>query len=534
MAVRVGTDGEEEHHRYLVLGAGPAGLQLGCFLQAAGADYAVLERDSAPGGFFRRYPRHRRLISLNKVHTLEDDPEIRLRWDWNSLLSPTAQPLFADYSTDWFPHADAMVAYLSDYQRSHVPAVRFGTDIRRIDRDGDGFRLHAADGRVFTCDCLVMATGWGGPYIPSIPGIEHALGYETAPVDPEAYRGRRVLVIGKGNSAFEMATPLLDHAALVHLASPHPVRLAWHSKHPGDVRGQYGALLDGYWFKTLHGVLECTIDAIEQVGDAYRVSISYTLAEGEGEELEYDTVIRCTGFRMDDSVFAEDCRPRMAPHGRFPASGSDWQSVDVDGLYFAGTLAQARDSKHASSPFIDGFRYNLRTLARLLTERYDDKPLEHRTVSAGPDALADTMLERVNWSSALWSQFEYLVDVFVVDTSDGEIRHYEDLPEDYAVQRFGDQEQMYTLGLRWGRDEYRDVFAIRRHPVPERAHESAFLHPVIRRYRNGELAAEQHLLEDLLAQWRRPDRHVEPLRAFLREQRAAYAATVSAPTRAAE
>ncbi|WP_190094574.1 NAD(P)-binding domain-containing protein [Streptomyces melanogenes] len=520
MGTRTGKDPVVEHHRFVVLGAGPAGLQLGCFLQTAGADYAVLEREDAPGGFFRRFPRHRRLISLNKVHTLEDDPEIRLRWDWNSLLSPTSTPLFTDYSADWFPHADTMVAYLRDYQAAHVPGVRFGVDVERITRHGEGFALRAADGRLFTCDCLVVATGWGGPYVPPIPGIEHAVGYENAPLEPEAYRGRRVLVIGKGNSAFETAAPLLDHAALVHLASPRPLRLAWHSKHPGDVRGQYGALLDSYWFKTLHGVLECTVDEIRPVDGALRVEISYTLAEGEREVLEYDTVIHCTGFRMDDSVFGEDCRPALAPNGRFPATGPDWQSTDVDGLYFAGTLAQARDTKHASSPFIDGFRYNLRTLARLLTERYEGRPLESRPLDADPDALATAMLDRVNWSSALWTQFEYLVDVFVLDEESGRADHYEDLPEDYAVERFGREEHLYTLGLRWGREEYRDVFAIRRHPVPERAHESAFVHPVIRRYRRGEPTAECHLLEDLLAQWRRPDRHVEPLRAFLREQSA--------------
>ncbi|PKV90091.1 NAD(P)-binding domain-containing protein [Streptomyces sp. TLI_146] len=512
-----------EHHRFVVLGAGPAGLQLGCFLQAGGQDHVVLEREDAPGGFFRRYPRHRRLISLNKVHTLDQDPEIRLRWDWNSLLSPSSRPLFAEYSSEWFPHADAMVAYLADYQRAHVPAVRFDTDIREIARvgpgSGSGFRLSAADGRVFTCDCLVVATGWGGPYVPDIPGIEHAIGYEDAPVAPEAYRGKRVLFIGKGNSAFESATPLLDHAALVHLASPRPTRLAWHSKHPGDVRGQYGALLDGYWFKTLHGVLECVIEEIRPTEDAVAVSIAYTLAEGEREVLEYDMVIRCTGFRMDETVFSADCRPHLAPGGRFPATGPDWQSVDVDGMYFAGTLAQARDTKHASSPFIDGFRYNVRTLSRLLAERYEHRSLDHHTLPFDPTALADTMLGRVNWSSALWSQFEYLVDVFVLDEDHGQILHYEELPEDYAVARFGDRRHFYTLGLRWGRQDHSDVFAIRRRPQPEHAAESAFLHPVVRRYRHREPVVEQHLLEDLLAQWRRPDRHVEPLRAFLRGQR---------------
>ncbi|WP_202970577.1 hypothetical protein [Saccharothrix sp. ALI-22-I] len=248
------------------------------------------------------------------------------------------------------------------------------------------------------------------------------------------------------------------------------------------------------------------------------MSIAYTLADGEREVLDYDVVVRCTGFRMDDTVFAADCRPRLAPAGRFPATGPDWQSVNVDGLYFAGTLAQSRDTKHASSPFIDGFRYNVRTLSRLLAERYDHRPLDHRTLPDTPTALADTMLDRVNRSSALWSQFEYLVDVFVLDQDHGRVLHYEDLPEDYAVDRFGDRPHFYTLGLRWGRQEHADLFAIRRRPQPDHAAESAFLHPVIRRYHHHEPIAEQHLLEDLLAQWRRRDRHVEPLRAFLREQ----------------
>jgi hypothetical protein len=58
------------------------------------------------------------------------------------------------------------------------------------------------------------------------------------------------------------------------------------------------------------------------------------------------------------------------------------------------------------------------------------------------------------------------------------------------------------------------VFAIERHPQPDRAAESAFIHPVVRRYRHGDLVEELHLLEDLLAEWRRPDRHVQPLLDF--------------------
>lgn len=510
-----GAAAEAERHRYVIIGAGPAGLQLSYYLRRAGADYVTLEREASPAAFFRRYPRHRKLISLNKVHVVGDDPEIRLRWDWNSLLNDDPELHFPVYSSAYFPNADDLVRYLCDFQERHGLAVRYGSAAERIERDGDGFLVHTSQG-VVRGACVVVATGWGRPYVPPIKGIEHAVGYEDMEVDPEAYAGRRVLIIGKGNSAFETGASMLGHAAMVHLASRRPLRLAWNTKHPGDVRGHHGALLDSYQFKTLHSVLDCTIDEIRPAGDRFEVHISYTHADGERAVLEYESVIRCTGFRMDTALFDPDCRPLLVRDERMPELRADWQSANVDGLYLAGTLAQDRDFKRASSAFIDGFRYNLRTLTGLLRERYDGVPLPSDEVEADPEKLTTLILDRVNWSSALWTQFEYLVDVLVLDGTSGRIRHYKDLPEDYAAERFGESEH-YTFGLRWGREEHADVFAIERHPAPDRAAESAFIHPVVRRYRGGRLVAERHLLEDLLAEWRRPDRHIEPLRAFLED-----------------
>ncbi|MFV2018971.1 NAD(P)-binding domain-containing protein [Micromonospora sp. LOL_023] len=501
------------HHRYLIVGAGPAGLQLSYYLQQAGSDYLTLERAQTPGGFFRRFPRHRGLISLNKVYTTSADPEIRLRWDWNSLLHEPFELPFSDYSRDYYPSADDMVRYLGDFARRQGLAVRYGIGVDRVDKIDGRFVVSAGD-QTYTCECLIVATGWGRPHLPDVTGIEHAVGYEAMSTDPADYAGHRVLILGKGNSAFETASAILGHASMVHLASPRPMRLAWNTKHPGDVRGHHGAVMDSYQFKTLHSVLDCVIDEIKPVDGRYQVHLTYTHADGETATMEYESVLRCTGFAMDTSIFGGGARPTMVPSGRMPATRSDWQSVDVDGLYFAGTIAQDRDFKKASSAFIDGFRYNLRTLAALLRERYEGAPLAYDKVTADAEALTNAVLDRVNWSSALWTQFEFLVDALVVDAGTGQVRHYHDLPEDHAVRRFGSESHYYTFGLRWGRDEYADVFAIERHPQPDRAAESAFIHPVVRRYRGGELVEELHLLEDLLAEWRRPDRHVQPLLDF--------------------
>jgi NADPH-dependent 2,4-dienoyl-CoA reductase/sulfur reductase-like enzyme len=52
---------------YLVIGAGPAGPQLSYLLARRGHDFRIVEAGERPGSFFTSFPRHRRLISINKA-----------------------------------------------------------------------------------------------------------------------------------------------------------------------------------------------------------------------------------------------------------------------------------------------------------------------------------------------------------------------------------------------------------------------------------------------------------------------------------
>ena len=49
---------------FCVVGAGPAGVQLANHFESAGADYVVIERNSAPGSFYSKFPRHEQLSKL--------------------------------------------------------------------------------------------------------------------------------------------------------------------------------------------------------------------------------------------------------------------------------------------------------------------------------------------------------------------------------------------------------------------------------------------------------------------------------------
>lgn len=183
---------------YLVVGAGPAGLQLGRQLGGAGRSYLVLERGSVPAAFFTRFPRHRTLISVNKKYTGWTDPELNLRVDWNSLLDDGPDPLvFTDYSAEMFPPAEAFLRYTADYAAKHDLKIRYDTEVKRISRADEIFTVTAADGETFSARRLIMATGVTKPYVPDVPGMEFVDQYSDYDTDPERFINQRVLVLGK-------------------------------------------------------------------------------------------------------------------------------------------------------------------------------------------------------------------------------------------------------------------------------------------------------------------------------------------------
>jgi thioredoxin reductase len=512
-------------HDYIVIGAGPAGVQLGYHLARAGRDHLVLEAGDSAGTFFRTFPRHRTLISNNKKHTGWSDPELNLRMDWNSLLSDEGDgaPLFTTYSDAFFPPADEMVRYLSDYADHAVRAgmnIRYGTRIARIDRPApDGpFELTDTDGGTVGARRLVVAAGFTRPYLPDIPGLEHAERYVDVPVDPEGFTDQRVLVIGKANSGFETADNLIAHAAVVHVLGPHSVKLAWRTHFVGHLRAVNNNLLDLYQLKSQHAILDGSIRQIRRDGDGYLVTVAFARANEVTKDIRYDRVIACTGFRFDASVFTERCRPALTINDRFPDQTDAWESVNVPGLHFAGTVTQMRDFKKSTSGFIHGFRYNTRALHRILARRHDGEEWPHRSLAADPEAVTDALLARANRSSGLWQQFGFLCDV--VALGDGSATYYEEVPVAHLPGSGLAPGEAVTLTLEYGPDHDKvDPFDIEQGRIRQddagRAVDSRYLHPVVRHWRAGRVVGEHHVAENLENDWTSPVVHREPLCDFL-------------------
>jgi hypothetical protein len=318
---------------------------------------------------------------------------------------------------------------------------------------------------------------------------------------------------------------LIDTTALIHVASPHSVKFAWQTHFVGHLRAVNNNLLDTYLLKCQNATLEVDIAKIEKRGQRYFVTVNYLRAEGSSDVIEYDRVICCTGFRFDADIFDPDCRPEMMINNRFPKLDSSWQSVNVPDMYFAGTITQSRDFKKTTSGFIHGFRYNVRALALMLQANYDDEPIPYRELEFSAERATEAIIDRINRSSALWQQFGFLADVLVAEPEKQQWRYYEALPVAFAHDQairggqsgcIHDDAEYYTVTLEYGFHEDDDPFRSKRvaHTDSEHAAQSTFLHPVIRRFRRGELLETFHVVENLEANWRDAELHIAPLQAF--------------------
>lgn len=483
--------------RYIILGAGPAGLQLGYFLQQQGCDFLILEAGEGPGTFFKTFPRHRQLISINKVNTGTDHPELNLRWDWNSLLSDDPKLRFAHYSRAYFPPADTILTYLDDFARPLQDRIRYNIKVESLRKVDDHFELLDQHNQPYQATVVVVATGVSKPYIPDIPNIELCEQYVDCSVDPDDFINQRVLIIGKGNSAFETADNLMETAASIHLCSPTPVKLAWKTHFVGNVRAVNNNFLDTYQLKSQNTILDARVDDIRRDEKGFIVDFTYTHAMDEKRTVRYDRIILCTGFRFDTDIFAPDSQPECCINGRFPAQTTEWESTNVAGLYFAGTLMQARDYRKTMSGFIHGFRYNVQALSHILVAKYEGKAYPHEILPTTVEALTKHVVYRINHGSAIFQQPGFMGDVIMVD--DDCTRYYNDMPLDYVRQgALGEHSAYFTISLEYGDfSRIEDPFYIERDPRPEQAHLTAYLHPIIRFYSGRNLVAERHVPEDL-------------------------------------
>jgi putative YpdA family bacillithiol system oxidoreductase len=166
----------------VIVGSGPAGLSTGLEAHRAGLSYLVLERGSLADSI-RKYPRHKLMLA-----------------------EPVTMPLYGDL---WIVDAskESLLTVWESIIESTGLNVRTGHDVVAVRKDGDRFLVDAG-GAQFPAWRVVLATGGRGkPRRLGVPGEDlPKILYDI--LEMEVFRGRRVLVVGGGDSAVESAVGL--------------------------------------------------------------------------------------------------------------------------------------------------------------------------------------------------------------------------------------------------------------------------------------------------------------------------------------
>lgn len=340
----------------VIVGASAAGLAVARCLEEAGGTPILLEAEPQIGTMWRNA--YRRL----HLHT----PRGRSGLPY--------KPMPASYPR--YPSRQQVIDYLESYADELRAAPRFGVRATTIARAGDGWRVDTTAGK-FAAQDVVIATGNTRVVSqPRWPGMEGYGGKLLHSVDYRSggdFRGQRVLVVGFGNSACEIAIDLSEQGASPTLSVRGAVnviprelfgipivqfgllqrltsaRISDAITAPilraavGDItrlglrRLPYGPAVQVSEHQQIPLIDIGTIDLIRQGRIAVRPGIARFVGTGvefvDGAIADYDAVILATGFRPALAELLPDTPGVLDPAGAPLVSGGVTASP---GLFFCG------------------------------------------------------------------------------------------------------------------------------------------------------------------------------------------------------
>jgi indole-3-pyruvate monooxygenase len=185
----------------VIVGASMAGLAMAACLQKKKLDCIILEKERMIATPWRR---HYDRLHLHTPKNLSSLP-------------------FRKFGKDIprYPSRQQVVDYLEDYRRLLNIEPLFETTVLSTKKTGDYWITETNQGN-FKSEYLVIATGaFGQPRLPRFPGMEtfpgkilHSQAYRTG----RDFSGQKVLVVGFGNSACEIAVDLCEQGAMASMA----------------------------------------------------------------------------------------------------------------------------------------------------------------------------------------------------------------------------------------------------------------------------------------------------------------------------
>jgi thioredoxin reductase len=467
----------------LIIGAGPAGIQMGSLFHGE-QDYLIVDKASEPCAFFRDFPRQRRFISLNKSK--------HLRYDWNSFLSP-AELTFRDYSEKLYPDTDTYLKYVKDFCHARNLNFKLKFEVKSIEKVGDTFVINGGDIRA---ERVFFGTG----LVPKKPPVlktdknVRIFTYANMPLDPEVYRDKYVHIVGMGNAAFETADWLAPYTDVTEIWGNE--RNAWKTHYPGHARSINFTSVDSYYLKGRTVMHFGSPD--EPFYETKRYKWFTSLMEDIEEDIAKKTVIIwCIGFEFDSTLVKD-----LVKVDKFPILTANFESTVCPDLFFIGSATQYHDYKKGTSAFIHGFRYNCDYTHKYITNTVPCYIIKDR------DGLIARIFHQLNESSALFHRFDQFCDLIGLD--DDQAYYIKEIPI-LAVEQYVRPEwtKYFTIKLGYTRD-FEDTFQQPINNHPRDAHKSRFIHPIIQFN-----SLTFHIPEEAINEFKNPDAHIYPMELYI-------------------
>ena len=199
----------------LIIGASISGLASAACLQKQGIQYIIIEKESEVAMPWRYH--YKRL----HLHTPKN-------------LSNLPYKKFAS-SIPRYPSREQVVNYLEDYQKEFKIKPAFNTEAVSVKKDND-YWITETSKETFKSLHVIVATGpYSKPKEINFKGIQTFVGNIRHSCDYQSgseFQGQKVLVVGFGNSACEIAVDLYEQGALPSMSVRSPVNII-----PRDVLG---------------------------------------------------------------------------------------------------------------------------------------------------------------------------------------------------------------------------------------------------------------------------------------------------------
>lgn len=281
-----------KHFDVIVIGGGQSGLAAGYYLRRTGLRFTILDNNEQAGGSWQHFWKSLRLFSPAQ---------------WSSLPG-----VIMKGGPDYYPTRDETIDYLKDYEQKYQLPIRRPVQVTDVRKEAEKFVLKTSDGE-YTAKVIVSATGsFLNPLIPEIEGLKEFSGtimHSSEYVSPDGFSGKRVAVVGEGNSGAQILSEVSKAASTIWITQKEPKFLPDHidGRYLFDAASQmYEAKKTGkdYQPPSLGQIVMVppVVDArsrrvLENSARPFDRIESDSLVWLNGRKEKVDVIIFCTGFR---------------------------------------------------------------------------------------------------------------------------------------------------------------------------------------------------------------------------------------------